>query len=611
MRALYTGNQAIARGAWEAGVKVATAYPGTPSTEILESLAAFPEVRAEWSPNEKVALEVALGAALAGVRSIVAFKHVGLNVASDPLLTASYIGVTAGLVVVTADDPGMFSSQNEQDNRHYGRLGKVPVLEPSSSQEALDFTRAAFDLSERFDTPVLVRTTSRVSHTRCPVELGERREPGRTPGWVKDPAKMVMVPSHARARHPLVEERLRRLEELAEECPWNRVEMRDPGLGIVTGGIAYQYVREALPQASVLKLGLAWPLPRRLILDFARRVGRLLVVEELDPFWETEVRALGLDASGKAFFPAVGELSPELVACGAETALGERSAARPAAPAPAAELAVAASGPAGGGTPAAHAPPSPALPGRPPVLCPGCPHRPMFYVLHRLGVTVTGDIGCYTLAVLPPLQSIDTCTCMGASIGQAMGIELALGREASRRTVAVIGDSTFVHSGITGLIEVVYNRGAVTVIILDNGTTAMTGHQPHPATGVTAEGQRTHRLDLEGLCRAVGVEKVEVVDPCDLEAARQAVSSALAHEGPAVVISRRPCVLLDRGARREPMSVDPVCCTGCGSCWELGCPALEPGEITRIDAGRCTGCGVCAQVCPMEAIGGGGNGSGR
>jgi indolepyruvate ferredoxin oxidoreductase alpha subunit len=577
-KTLASGNEAIARGAFEAGVRVASAYPGTPSTEILENFARFPGVYAEWSVNEKVALEVGIGASLAGARALVTMKHVGLNVAADPLMTASYVGVKGGLVIVNADDPGMHSSQNEQDNRHYARLAKVPMLEPSDSQEAKDFTLLAFQMSEDFDSPVILRTTTRVAHARSLIVEGEREERAAE-GFVRDQPKYVMVPAHARRRHPFVEERLQRLAELAETSDLNRVEWNDREIGVITSGVAYQYVKEVCPQASVLKLGMTYPLPRRLIADFAAQVKQLYVVEELDPFLEDQIRAMGIAVIGKERFPITGELNPNLVAHGLL------------------------------GTPIDETRTAPSdLPSRPPVLCPGCPHRGLYYALNKLKCVVFGDIGCYTLGVLPPLAAMDTCICMGAGIGNAHGLEKAIGDR--QPVVAVIGDSTFVHSGITGLIDIVYNRGHSTIILCDNSTTAMTGHQHHPATGSTLQGDPTRKLCFEDLIRAIGIEDVTVVDPQDLAATEQALRAAVASPQPSVVITRRPCILLERRTERETPAVDEERCTGCGICLRLGCPALEavpvaPGSKkrrARVNALLCTSCGMCVQVCPQHAI---------
>ena len=578
MKRLLSGNEAIARGAYEAGVRLAAAYPGTPSTEILEALAEYPDVHSQWSPNEKVALEVALGAAFAGARALVAMKHVGLNVAADPLFTASYTGIKGGLVVVTADDPGMHSSQNEQDNRHYARAAKVPMFEPADSQEAKDFTLRAFEISEQFDTPVLVRTTTRVSHSKSVVTLNKARAP-RKASFERATDKYVMIPAHARRRHEVVEERMTRLRSLSDNCAENRIEWGDRALGIIASGVAYQYARDVCPKASFLKLGMTYPLPDRLIREFARGVERLVVVEELDPYIEEHVKSLGLTVEGKSLLSITGELGPDSVA----TALG--------------------------GNCQAASEPVADLPVRPPVMCPGCPHRGLFYVLKKLKLTVTGDIGCYTLSVLPPLTTMDSCVCMGASIGNAVGLERALGTHEG--VVAVIGDSTFVHSGITGLVEIAYNASATTVIILDNGTTAMTGGQDHPATGRTLRGQTTHRLDLEALARAIGIEDTQVVDPYDLEATEAAVRRAIASPAPSVIIARRACVLLDRSARGQPLAVDPELCRRCGVCFLTGCPAIEGTVDPQDERGRrqprinpllCTGCGVCSQVCQFGAI---------
>ncbi len=587
---LLSGNEAIARGMFEAGVRVASAYPGTPSTEILENFARYEGVYAEWAPNEKVAVEVALGASMAGVRSLAAMKHVGVNVAADPIFTASYTGVRGGFVIVTADDPELHSSQNEQDNRHYAAAAKIPMLEPSDSFEAKEFTKLAFELSERFDTPVFLRTTTRISHATGAVTLGDATVPPVSPGFVRDPAKWVMLPVHARRRHVVVEERTRRLREFAETFPENRIEWGDRSLGIVTAGVSYQYAREAFPDASVLKLGMAYPLPERLVREFAAGVSRLVVVEELDPYLETHVKALGIPAQGKDVIPIVGELDPRIVRQGIS---GEAAPLRQ----------------------------PEQVPGRPPNLCPGCPHRGLFFVLRKFKAVVAGDIGCYTLATLPPLGGMDTCVCMGASIGNAFGIEKALGKSALGKVVAVIGDSTFIHSGITGLIDMVYNRGFSTVIILDNRTTAMTGAQDNPATGRTLQAEATRRLDIPALCRAIGVEHVYTVNPHDMAQTEGLLKRELMREEVSVVITEAPCVLLPghRKRKRPVYEVVADLCTGCKACGKLGCPAIEwvpfgPGEaaargkkaaqkgMARINPLLCDGCNQCPPLCKFKAI---------
>ncbi len=588
--ALLSGNEAIARGAYEAGVTVASAYPGTPSTEILENFARYEGVYAEWAPNEKVAVEVTHGASMAGARALAVMKHVGVNVAADPVFTASYTGVRGGFVIVTADDPELHSSQNEQDNRHYAVASKIPMLEPSDSWEAKEFTKAAFDLSERFDTPVFLRTTTRISHAKGAVRLGNVSGGSVPLGFVRDPAKWVMLPVHAKRRHAIVEGRMRRLAEFAETYDGNRIEWGDRGLGVITAGVSYQYVREAFPDASVLKLGMSHPLPSRLVREFAAGVSRVVVVEELDPHIETHVKALGVEAQGKEIIPIVGELSPRVVR---EGITGESR------PVQVAE----------------------GLPARPPNLCPGCPHRGLFYVLSKLKVTVAGDIGCYTLAALPPLGGMDTCVCMGASIGNAFGIEKALGKAALGKVAAVIGDSTFIHSGITPLIDIVYNRGFSTVIILDNRTTAMTGAQENPATGRTLLGDPARRLDLAALCRAVGVDHVYTVDPHDMERTEAVLKRELFREEPSVIITEAPCALLpDHRRRKRPVyEVIPDLCTGCMACSRLGCPAIEwvpftPEEalaagkkpaqkgVARINPLLCDGCNQCPPLCKLQAI---------
>jgi len=587
---LLSGNEAIARGAYEAAVKVAAAYRGTPSTEILEALAEYEGLHAEWAPNEKVAVEVALGASMAGARALAAMKHVGVNVAADPIFTASYTGVRGGLVIVSADDPEMHSSQNEQDNRHYAMAAKIPMLEPSDSAEAKAYTKLAFALSERFDTPVFLRTTTRISHATGAVPLGEVESPSVPLGFVEEPAKWVMLPVNARRRHVVVEARLRALREFAETFEGTRNEWGDRSLGIITAGVAYQYVREAFPEASVLKLGLAHPLPERLLREFAAGVERLVVVEELDPFIEAHVKALGIRVEGKERIPLLGELNPRIVR---QAVSGEAAPLREPA----------------------------AVPNRPPNLCAGCPHRSLFYALNKCRVTVAGDIGCSTLSALPPLKSMDTCVCMGASIGNAFGMEKALGASARGKVVAVIGDSTFVHSGITGLINLVYNKGFSTVIILDNGTTAMTGAQDHPGTGKTLQGEPAPRLDLAALCRAIGVEHVSTVNPHDQGETEAVLRRELDRDAPSVIIARASCVLLPehRAERRPTCQVIEELCNGCKACGTLGCPAIEwlpltpeaavaagkkPTQqgIVRINPLLCDGCNLCPAVCKMRAM---------
>jgi indolepyruvate ferredoxin oxidoreductase alpha subunit len=592
MKDILSGNEAIARGAWEAGVRFAAAYPGTPSTEILEAMPQYaPEIACEWSPNEKVALEVGFGASLAGARVLVAMKHVGVNVAADPLFTASYTGVEGGLVLVSADDPAQHSSQNEQDNRQYAKFAKIPLLEPSDSQEAKDFVRLGCELSERFDTPVLLRTTTRISHSQSVVEMGERQAPEPPARLRRDIGKYVMVPSNATKRHPLVEQRLRDMAELAETLPINFIEEGDPAVGIVASGAAYAYAREAFPSASFLKLGMAWPLPRRLIERFRAQIERLYVVEELDPFLEEAIRLLGVRVDGgKGLLSLVGELDPGMVARGltADGAPGARHDFLRLVAEPVADL-----------------------PGRPPTFCPGCSHRGVFVVLRKLGVFVSGDIGCYTLGALPPFESLHTCVCMGASIGGAHGVETVLSGDGSERrvrdrAVAVIGDSTFFHSGLTPLLDVAWNGSSTVTIILDNRTTAMTGGQDNPGTSRTLGGREARAIDIPDLCRALGIRHVTTVDPGDLAAVEAALREALAVEGPSVVIAQSPCVLQYR-IRRQAWHVDPDRCTGCKACLKVGCVGLalvEDGEKWRVEIvpSQCNGCGVCAQLCRQEAI---------
>lgn len=573
MKRLMIGNEAIARGAYEAGASVAAAYPGTPSTEIVSNLARYSDIYAEWAPNEKVALEVGIGASIGGARTLVAMKHVGINVAADPLYTVAYTGVNGGLVIVSADDPGMHSSQNEQDNRGYGKFAKFPVIEPSDSQEAKDYTALAFDISEQFDTPVMLRVTTRLSHSQTLVEEGERGEIVLKE-YKKNAPKYVMLPGYARGRHVEVEKRMTELSEYAETTSLNRIEWGDKKLGLITSGVAYQYVREALPNVSFLKLGMVNPLPKNLIASFAEQVERLVVVEELEPVIEQQLKAWGIAAEGKEIFTLLGEYSPEMIA--------QRLA---------------------GATPATSS--GLDIPPRPPLMCPGCPHRGVFYTLRKMRVTVMGDIGCYTLGALSPLEAMDACVCMGASIGMAMGMEKARGQEFASKMVAVIGDSTFVHSGITPLIDIVYNQGNSTILILDNDTTAMTGHQDHPATGVTIKKSPTNKLDIEALVRAVGIKNVRVVDPMQLDELEAAIREELDRREPSVVIATRPCALLNRTPVTSTLFVDDEVCNGCKACIRIGCTGIYFNDTEKkaaINPNTCVSCGMCAQVCKFDAI---------
>ncbi len=572
MKELMLGNKALARGLWEAGVAFVSSYPGTPSTEITEEAVKFDDIYCEWAPNEKVAMESAFGASLAGRRAFCGQKHVGLNVAADPLFTLSYTGINAGLVVVVADDAGMHSSQNEQDSRHYAIAAKVPMLEPSDSAEALEFAKLAYDISEQFDTPVLIKMCTRVAHSQSVVETSERVEHSKV--YVKDIAKYVMMPGNAKRRHPIVEERTRRLIEFAETTPINRVEFTSDALGIITSSTSYQYVKEVFgAEASVLKLGMINPLPVELIKNFASRVKRLVVVEELDPIIETHVKSLGLAVEGSELLPRIDEFSQNLIA----EAFGKKT-------------------PAGVKL-------DDAIPPRPPVMCAGCPHRGLFYSLKKRKCTVLGDIGCYTLGAVPPLSTIEMTLCMGASIGATHGFNKMLGAASEGKTVAVIGDSTFMHSGMTGLANVAYNQSNSTVIILDNSITGMTGHQQNPSTGLNIKGDPAGKIDLEALCHAMGINRVRVVDPYNLAECDAALKEELAAPEPSVIISRRPCALLKTVKHNPPLKVDAGKCIGCKSCMKIGCPAISMVDGKAfVDQTQCVGCGVCSQLCPKKAF---------
>lgn len=572
MKKLLLGNEAVARGAYEAGVKVASAYPGTPSTEITEYIAEYDEIYAEWAPNEKVAAEVVIGASIGGARSICAMKHVGLNVAADPLFTASYTGVNGGMVICVADDQGMHSSQNEQDSRHYAISSKTLMLEPSDSEECRDFVKLAFDLSEEFDTPVLLRLSTRVSHSRSMVEIYDREEK-QLKEYKKNIAKYVMMPAMARNRHKVVEERILKLKEWVEDTKINSVEMNDKKIGVISAGIAYQYAKEALAEnASYLKLGVVYPLPEKKIREFVESVDICYVIEELDPIIEDFCKSLGLNVIGKEKFPLTGEYGAAMIA---KTILKTESES----------VSV-----------------DESIPQRPPVMCAGCPHRGVFYVLKQLKLTVMGDIGCYTLGALPPLNAMDTTVCMGAGVGMAHGMEKARGKEISGKTVAVIGDSTFIHSGITGLIDIVYNKGTSTVIILDNSITGMTGHQENPSTGKTLKGDATYQVDLKMLCEAIGVKRVTVADPFDIAGIQQVIKCELEADEPSVIIARRPCKLLNVNYS-ERYRINDEKCKNCGMCMNLGCPALtrNDGKIV-INESQCVGCGLCMRVCKFQAV---------
>ena len=571
-KVIMLGNEAIARGAYEAGVKVSAAYPGTPSTEISENLVKYKDsLYCEWSPNEKVATEVAIGASVAGVRAMSCMKHVGFNVAADPTYTVSYMGVNGGLVIVVADDPGLYSSQNEQDTRMVARAAQLPVIEPSDSSEAKEFIKVAFDLSEKFDRPFVYRTTTRLAHSQGLVELNERKEIEDKP-YEKNIRKNVMMPGNAKLRHVEIEKRNLELAEVANTLPINKVEMNDTKIGVITSGIPYQYVKEALPEASVLKLGMVNPLPRKLIEEFASKVDTLYVVEELDPVIETQVKSWGIKAIGKEIFTVQGEYSANMLR---EAILKEElDISKPA-----------------------------QAPGRPPILCPGCPHRGVYYVLNKLKIHAAGDIGCYTLGAVAPLSVVDTTICMGASISSLHGMEKAKGKEYIKNWVAVIGDSTFLHTGVNSLMNMMYNKATGTVIILDNSTTGMTGHQDHAATGKTLQGDPTYAIDIPALCRAIGVKNVVEVNARDIQAVEKAVKEEIAKDEVSVIITKTPCVLLDK-SKKPLYQTHRDKCKKCGMCMKPGCPAMTKNAdgTVSIDDTMCTGCGLCASLCKFDAI---------
>jgi indolepyruvate ferredoxin oxidoreductase alpha subunit len=600
MKRILQGNEAIARGAWEAGVTVGCAYPGTPSSEIMAELSKYGEVYTEWSPNEKVAMEVGHGASLAGGRALVCMKHVGLNVAADPFMTISYTGVKGGLVVAVADDPGQHSSQNEQDSRHWTRFAKVPMLEPADSQECSDFTRIAFDLSERFDTPVLVRSETRVSHCDSPVELGERKEASVPKGLERNAPKQVMVPMYARVRRILVEERIGKLALFADgEFPFNAIELNDPSIGFIASGVTYLYTKELFPQYSFLKLGMVWPLPAKRIAEFFQKVKKVIVVEELDPFFETEIRAMGYKVRhGKDLIPAIGELTPTVIEQSLSKAVTGKS------PKPSKALLK-----------------TEDLPKRPPNLCAGCSHRPLFYALKKLRLFVFGDIGCYALAVAPPLSAMHASTCMGAGVGGAYGAGKVLGREGLGKICAVLGDSTFLHGGIGPLMDAVYNGGYSTTIILDNRTTAMTGQQEHPGTGYRIHGDPAAAVDYEQLARAVGVKHVRMIDPYNIKETMNVIREEVNRDEASVIITKNsPCMLLrrdkPRGRFQHPFyQVDDETCMGCRLCLEINCPAIswlpnpsvsKSGRKRKgtafINRDQCVGCEICGQICEFDGI---------
>lgn len=577
MKELLSGNEAVARGAYEGGLHFAAAYPGTPSTEILENISQYKEINSQWAVNEKTSLEVALGASFAGGRSLVAMKHVGLNVAADPFFSAAYIGANGSMLVVTADDPGMHSSQNEQDNRNYARSARTAMFEPSDSQEAKEFVKIGLQVSEDFDTLVLLRMTTRICHSKSIVDLEERKEVP-VKGYKKNVKKNLILPAHARVLHRVAEERLEKLREYSNNFKYNTIEYNDKSIGIITSGISYQYVKEAMPDASVLKISMSWPLPDKLIRDFADNVDTLYIVEENDPFLEKEIKAMGIDITGKDIIPIVGELNPRIV----------KEAFKQAEPFKPFEI-------------------NEKAPIRPPALCPGCPHTSVFRAINKQKLIATGDIGCYTLGALPPLNALDTCVDMGASIGNALGIEKMLPEDDKRKIVAVIGDSTFYHSGITGLVDVIYNQGKTTVIILDNSITAMTGHQDNPGTGKTLMGADTVKMDLKKLVEGLGLKHVYEIDSYDLKGVDELIKREVERDEPSVIIARNPCMLLPelKKAKKDKYYIDAEKCTGCKMCVQLGCPAISYDTKNRkaaINEQLCVGCTLCVQSCNFDAI---------
>jgi len=589
MKKLLSGNEAFARGAYESGVKVAAAYPGTPSTEILENLSRYDGVYVEWAPNEKVALEVAIGASFTGIRAMATMKHVGLNVAADPLMTVSYTGVEGGLVIVVADDPGMHSSQNEQDSRNYARFAKIPLLEPSDSDEARRFLGLAFEISEKYDTPVIVRSTTRISHSKGIVNLEERTFEDRSPSYRRQPSKYLMVPSYARNRRIAVEERSKKLRELVNTFSENKIIRGDSRLGVITSSISYQYVREAFRDVSILKLSLSYPFPDKRAREFMSEVENVFIVEELDPFIEEHVRALGENPVGTELVPRIGELNPDIL-LDARAHLASRGILDMDTP-KASKMKLKQDFP---------------LPARPPVLCPGCAHRGVFYTLKQFNPVIIGDIGCYSLGGLAPLDSMDAIICMGAGVSTAMGVAKS---GLDRPVVGIVGDSTFFHSGITGLLDIGYNNGNLTIIVLDNRVTAMTGHQQNPGTGITLSGERGFQARIEKFAEASGINRIRVFDPYDLAQTAEVMKEEL-HRGQAsILISRRPCVLIEKNEEFTLYSVDAETCRACGKCLKLGCPAIEKKNnadgkwVAFINQTLCTGCSVCAQVCPFDAIG--------